>query len=99
MSSESERSPSSVRRALGSLATSVLTLRADSAVSAAEGAAATAASALARLERFEVAASAKLLAEEEELDVSVSSIAEAQRSTARQAVLSTGRGAILFEWF
>ncbi len=56
MSSESERSPSSVSRALGSSAIRVLTLRADKIVSAAEGAAATAASALARLARFEVAA-------------------------------------------
>lgn len=60
VSSESERSPSSVRRALGSLASSVLTLSAERIVSAAEGAAAAAASALARLARFEVeAASAK----------------------------------------
>lgn len=93
VSSESEMSPSSVRRALGSLAIRVLTLRAESTVSAAEGAAAAAASAFARLARLEVAALAKI--EDDELI----SIAVAQRSRARAAVLSTGRGAILFEFF
>ena len=79
---------------MGSLAIRVLTFRADRIVSAAEGAAAAAASALARLARFEVAASAKL-----EGPDSMSTIAEAHRSRARRAVLSTGRAAILFECF
>lgn len=87
-------SPSSVRRALGSLAIRVLTLRAESTVSAAEGAAAAAASAFARLARLEVAALAKF----EELELIGISIAAAQRSRVRAAVLSTRRSAILFEF-
>ena len=96
MSSESERSPSSVRRALVSSAIRVLTLRAESTVSAAEGAAMAAASALARLARLEEEAASAKLEEEEPIMMTAEA---AQSIRARAALLSRGRrGAILFKF-